>query len=130
VPHLRFAASFLRDLFLRVPAGEGGHDQLEPSRQSWQRRRTTSPYGAFDMGGNVFQWNETLVNTLVTGSVRGGAFDSVPGTLPSSFRGGNYPTLEGSDIGFRVASTIPEPSTGVLAVIGGGMMWWWRKRFK
>jgi hypothetical protein len=27
-------------------------------------------------------------------------------------------------------SDVPEPSTGVLAVIACGMMWWWRKRFK
>ena len=25
---------------------------------------------------------------------------------------------------------LPEPSTGLLAVLAAGMTWWWRKRFK
>ena len=28
------------------------------------------------------------------------------------------------------AGAVPEPSTGVLAIVAGGLMWWWRKRFK
>ncbi len=90
---------------------------------------TTSPYGAFDMGGNVVQWNEALIGGSVRG-VRGASFNGNSIGLRSSYREGDDPTNKTSiNIGFRVAST-PEPSTGVLAVIACGMMWWWRKRFK
>jgi sulfatase modifying factor 1 len=92
---------------------------------------TTSPYGAFDMGGDVFQWNEALISGSFRG-LRGGSFyDGYSNFLQSSMRDYNNPSyFAGYVLGFRVASTIPEPSTGVLAVIASGMLWWWRRRFK
>ena len=89
---------------------------------------TTSPYGAFDMGGNVFQWNEALISGSFRG-LRGGSFDIYSSSLASSYRNSDNPTGESSDIGFRVAS-VPEPSTAVLAVMACGLMWVLRKRFK
>ena len=92
---------------------------------------TTSPYSAFDMGGNVFQWNEALISGSSRG-LRGGSFsysDSYP--LISSSRGYGNPSYEVSGVGFRVATVVvPEPSTGVLSAIACAMLWWWRKRFK
>jgi formylglycine-generating enzyme required for sulfatase activity len=92
---------------------------------------TTSPYGAFDMGGNVFQWNEAL--NVPFRVLRGGSYgDPFPAadTLRSSARYNNlFPGDLSSGFGFRVAS-IPEPSTGVLAIVACGLMWWWKKRFK
>ena len=81
---------------------------------------TTSPYGAFDMGGNVYQWNEALISGTSFRrypGTRGGGWPNRLDQISSNFRGraaGN----EYSFIGFRVASTVPEPSTLALAAFG------------
>jgi formylglycine-generating enzyme required for sulfatase activity len=90
---------------------------------------TTSPNGAYDMGGNVWQWNEAL-NSDSSRGLRGGSFGNDSSFLLSSYRADYNPSIGSSIIGFRVASIVPEPSTGVLAVIACGMLLWWRKRFK
>jgi sulfatase modifying factor 1 len=89
---------------------------------------TTSPYGAFDMGGNVNQWNEALIDGSFRG-YRGGSFDNVVFGLESSLRANFDPASESSLIGFRVAS-VPEPSTALLAVLACGLMWWKRQSFR
>jgi formylglycine-generating enzyme len=89
---------------------------------------TTSPYGAFDMGGDVFQWNEALMSGSFR-VLRGGSFLDASNGLVSSFRG-NFDAFGEIDVsGFRVAS-VPEPSTGVLVVAACGLMWVLRKWFK
>ena len=89
---------------------------------------TTSPYGAFDMAGDVWQWNEALISGQYRG-LRGGSFSNVATYLESSYRVNYSPAGERYDIGFRVAS-VPEPGTGVLALVGCGLMFWWHKRRK
>jgi formylglycine-generating enzyme required for sulfatase activity len=91
---------------------------------------TTSPYGAFDMGGNVNQWNEGVI--LISGvsrGLRGGSFNGDSSFLLSSGRDSGTPSFGLDNFGFRVAS-VPEPSTGVLVVAACGLMWVLRKRFK
>ncbi len=89
---------------------------------------TTSPYGAFDMGGNVYQWNEAVFGSYR--GLRGGAFNNFfASALQSSNRGSLPAALENVNVGFRVAS-VPEPSTAVIAVIACGLIWVLRKRFK
>ena len=78
-----------------------------------------SPYGTFDQGGNVWEWNETLISGSYRG-VRGGSFDNYDGFLHADYRDGFGPTVEVNVIGFRVASlsVIPEPGSVVLLIVG------------
>jgi formylglycine-generating enzyme required for sulfatase activity len=87
-----------------------------------------SPYGTFDQGGNVWEWNETKVISSSRG-MRGGTFGGPSNILDASSRPGNIPTNVNGDVGFRVAS-IPEPATAVLAILAGASGWALRKRFK
>jgi hypothetical protein len=85
------------------------------------------------MGGNVYQWEDTTFNAFGYKVVRGGHWGEGPDRSAASFRGVFYPTRDDADIfGFRVAGVggVPEPSTGLLAVLACGIMWWCRKRSK
>ncbi len=88
---------------------------------------TTSPYGAFDMNGNVFQWNEDLISGAF-GGLRGGSGITNTAYLLSSGRKGDSPDTVGSYIGFRVAM-VPEPSSLALAGLGFAALaaWGWRR---
>ncbi len=90
---------------------------------------SASPYGTFDQGGNVWEWNEALIfNNLLRGT-RGGSFRYDSDFLHSTTLFPSSPTYETDNAGFRVAM-VPEPGSGILAVVACGMMWWSRKRFK
>ncbi len=85
------------------------------------------PYGTYDMEGDVWDWNEAI---MANGrGFRGGSFYYYPFALPSTYR--NYvgfdPTIEYSDIGFRVAS-VPEPGSIGLLLAGaiGLLAFAWR----
>lgn len=75
-----------------------------------------SPNRTFDQGGNVWEWNEQPVNSSSRG-LRGGSFYYDASRLWAAYRNFNIATGEFIDSGFRVAS-IPEPSTGLLALTG------------
>ena len=77
---------------------------------------SASPYGTFDQGGNVFEWNEATSSGSDRG-LRGGHSDGVVGHLASSNRYFGTATNEVYTIGFRVAS-IPEPTTALLVMTG------------
>jgi formylglycine-generating enzyme required for sulfatase activity len=88
-----------------------------------------SPYGTFDQGGNVFEWNEERGSSGSSRGVRGGGFSSVIGTLAASGRQVGIPGNEFNFVGFRVASIIPEPGTGLLTTFGLlGFAGWRRAR--
>ena len=93
---------------------------------------TTSPYGAFDMGGDAIQWTEELVNGQERG-LNSAAFNETEAWSMSSadFWGGT-PIVDDVQIGFRVASitAVPEPATAVLAALACGMALLWSKRFQ
>jgi formylglycine-generating enzyme required for sulfatase activity len=95
-------------------------DEAYPMTDAGAYTLSASPYGTFDQGGNVWEWNETLFFGMYPG-VRGGSwsgywnFDSE--YLLASFRHYEHPAGEDNVIGFRVA-TVPEPSSLFLAGLG------------
>ncbi len=95
---------------------------------------TMSHYSAFDMGGNMSQMNETFLPALFGREVLGGDWFGGSVGMESTFIGNvaQTPFLGSVVTGFRVASigSVPEPSTGLLAVVACGLMRVLRTRFK
>ena len=82
---------------------------------------SASPYGTFDQGGNVQEWNDTIINSSSRG-FRGGSFGHVNSTLAASARNWMGPSTDTGYVGFRLAMIpggyVPEPSTGLLVIAG------------
>jgi hypothetical protein len=70
---------------------------------------STSFYGAFDMNGNLWEWNETLIGFFR--GLRGGSFNGGESSLRSSNRINFIPTDELDFSGFRLASPVPGPGS-------------------
>jgi formylglycine-generating enzyme required for sulfatase activity len=103
-------------------------DSSYPMTDAGAYTLSPSPYGTFDQGGNVWEWNEAHINVL-SRKLRGGSWGSGSGELRSSAFAGTGATSGSVGIGFRVA-TVPEPGTAVLAMVGCVLMLWWSKRRK
>jgi formylglycine-generating enzyme required for sulfatase activity len=89
---------------------------------------TASPsgYGTLDQGGNISEWNETIIYSTRRG-VRGGSFVANTTYIAAAHRGYTDPYYESYDRGFRVAM-IPEPGTGLLLMTGMlGLAAWLRR---
>jgi formylglycine-generating enzyme len=69
------------------------------------------PYGTFDQTGNANEWIENGIS-------RGGSWGSPSVFVGASSRGTLPLGSIGTDLGFRVATVIPEPSTGLLFLNG------------
>jgi formylglycine-generating enzyme required for sulfatase activity len=83
-------------------------------------------FGTFDQAGNVWEWNDAVIDGSSRG-LRGGSFYDNVLDLHSSFRYDFDPLNEGNDFGFRVAS-VPEPTSLLLTMLAGGVMLARRKR--
>jgi formylglycine-generating enzyme len=87
-----------------------------------------SPYGTMAQGGNVAEWNETNLNAELmeipgtSGAlIRGGSWTSIHNTLSNRALSSGFRSSGFVELGFRVASNIPEPTALALfglAVIG------------
>jgi len=75
-----------------------------------------SPSGTFDQGGNLWEWHEQIKFGSNRG-LRGGAWVDAPTFLAAGFSNYGSASAEFGYFGFRVAS-IPEPSTGLLVMVG------------
>ena len=91
-----------------------------------------SAYGAFDMTGNLFEWNDLDGNAGSSRGLRGGSWGNDAFNSSSSVRFTG--SLSGdSGIGFRLASpvAVPKPSTWVMGLAGiacGGWQMYRRRR--
>jgi hypothetical protein len=74
---------------------------------------SASPYGTFDQGGNVWEWNETTL--FDSGRVqRGGSFDSAGFDLADLRRRVIDSSAEEAGVGFR----LPEPDGNLMLLAG------------
>jgi hypothetical protein len=81
------------------------------------------------MGGDVCQLTDNSTTFLQPAGLRGGSWGGLPSDSAAIFQ---LSRVEAEDVGFRVASvgSVPEPSTGLLAVLACGLAWWKRKSFR
>jgi formylglycine-generating enzyme required for sulfatase activity len=91
---------------------------------------SASPYGTFDQGGNVWEWNEQAIYDGLFRVIRGGDWGTSASSLAASNPSYNDPPYESFVIGFRVAS-LPEPETSLPAIValagiaaGRRRLWW------
>ena len=83
-----------------------------------------SAYGAFDMSGNLSEWNDLTGAAASSRGLRGGMWEDFASSfLSSSVRNsldGSITDNDGSGLGFRLASpvAVPEPSTYAMALAG------------
>jgi formylglycine-generating enzyme required for sulfatase activity len=86
-----------------------------------------SSYGTFDQGGNATEWIDAV--DFSARVLRGGSWFYYPvGIMDSSARAMTDPSNEQFDMGFRLASAVPEPSSWVLTMLASGVVLIRRKR--
>jgi len=82
-----------------------------------------SYYGAFDMGGNVVEWNDLTGAADLFRQRRGGNWSLNAARLPSSQFDTSGTDTETNTTGFRLVA-VPEPSTWVMGLAGIACVAW------
>jgi sulfatase modifying factor 1 len=77
-------------------------------------QNSVSPYGTFDQGGNMWEWDEAVINGYYRG-LRGGSLYNYDYYLHASNYYADYPLVKG--YGFRVVQ-VPEPCSAALLLLG------------
>jgi sulfatase modifying factor 1 len=105
-----------------VPVGSPGSNRLTDVGAY-----TSSPsyYGTLDQGGNVYEWNESILLEPGTTSIlargqRGSSFQGTASAMAASFRGVSSTAFGSIFGGFRVATILPEPTTALLLLSAVG----------
>lgn len=94
-----------------LPSGIGNTTAVASYAANWA--------GVYDMGGNVYEWNDTLpVAGPFRGPLVGGAFDNVAGWLTPLNAYIPLASFERDQVGFRVVA-IPGPSAAAVLGLGG-----------
>ena len=91
-----------------------------------------SPYGTRGQNGNVWEWDESAFDGSNSDSsenrtYQGGGWNYTEDGLRSSRHYASGPAFSNVDVGFRVASIVPEPSSALL-LLGSGWMWLLKRR--
>ena len=94
--------------------------------------QSDSPYGTFDQGGNVAEWDETLAGTGRRVR-RGGSWSQMVSALSGATRETPFAITENSSTGFRLAAPppiVPVPGDyNSNGVVDGADYVVWRKHF-
>ncbi|MBN1492330.1 MAG: SUMF1/EgtB/PvdO family nonheme iron enzyme, partial [Phycisphaerae bacterium] len=92
-------------------------DSPYPTTVVGQFDNSASPYGTFDQGGNVWEWNEAVIGSHR--GLRGGSFGDYVGVvgLHASVCVDDNPAYESNVLGFRVVE-VPEPCSAALLLAG------------
>lgn len=75
-------------------------------------------YGCYDMGGNVYEMNDTIPAGPFRGPSWGGAYDNIAGWLTPGNAIIYLPASEREQVGFRVVA-VPGPSSAGLLILAG-----------
>lgn len=85
-----------------------------------------SPWGLFDVAGGTAEWTESVLQ-LISGTrfrfLDGSAWVAGPPVRDAiTASSADFPSFSTFDYGFRIASSIPTPASGVLFLIAGTLI--------
>ena len=75
-------------------------------------------YGAFDMAGNLWEWNEAVIMVSARG-LRGGSFGAGDINLRPDARGRFEAPIGGASFGFRLVRIPPPVACSIADIVGG-----------